>query len=196
MDKEQFIEMLERQHWLRPVEDVLQTAVGETFRLGGEAGKKIEGVLHGDWLGHPVHAAITDVPVGAWTAAAAFDAIEGLTGNTQLQPAADAAIAVGLGGAVVAAVTGLTDWHTLEGNARRVGVIHGFTNIAVFGLYSSSLVARRRQARGWGRVLSSVGFALALGSAWLGGHLVYKYEVGVDEKGHEPEYGKELASNF
>jgi uncharacterized membrane protein len=180
MNKEKLLDRLERQHWLQPVEDTVQSGTREVFASGGETGRRVQQFLHGKWLGHPLHAAITDIPVGAWSAAVTFDAIETITGTTRLQSAADAAIAVGLAGGVGAAATGLTDWHVTSGEARRAGFIHGVTNITAFTLFATSLAARKRGARGLGRLLSAAGFALALGGAWLGGHLVYHYNVGVD----------------
>jgi uncharacterized membrane protein len=183
MDNEKVIETLEAQHWLQPVEDALQAGLQRTIRAGGESGKKVEDFLHGTWLGHPLHAAITDIPVGAWSAAVALDAIEGLSGNANAGKAADSAIGIGLIGAVGAAVTGLNDWQTIsDEKPRRVGLIHGLTNITAFTLFTASFIARRRQSRRLGKVLSSAGFALALGGAWLGGHLTYKYGVGVDSE--------------
>lgn len=32
-------------------------------------------ILRGTWLGHPLHPVLTDIPVGAWTLAAIFDAL-------------------------------------------------------------------------------------------------------------------------
>ena len=46
------------------------------FNLLGERGRRLQGVLHGTWLGHPIHPALTDVPLGAWTAGLALDGID------------------------------------------------------------------------------------------------------------------------
>src|ERR1051326_1295030 len=95
-----------KQDWLEPVKKALQKAVNKTFQSGGERGRAVEDALHGVWLGTPLHAALTDVPLGAWTAAVAMDVVESATGNSALGKAADTAIAVGLLGAVGAAITG------------------------------------------------------------------------------------------
>ena len=80
-------------------------------RLGAATGRRIRDLLHGTWRGHPLHPVLTDVPLGAWTLATVLDLWGGA--NRHQDRAADAAIGVGLAGAVGAAVTGMTDWqHT------------------------------------------------------------------------------------
>src|SRR5690606_23817789 len=53
-----------------PVRDVVR----QTFEAGGPAGRQAKDALHGVWLGHPLHPVLTDIPLGAWTAALALDA--------------------------------------------------------------------------------------------------------------------------
>src|SRR5262245_66597870 len=95
------VDILERQEWLDVVGDRLQHAVGATFQAGGEAGRRVRDFLHGTWLGHPLHPAVTDVPLGAWTAALVLDAAGDR--NNGMARAADTAIGVGIVGAVGAA---------------------------------------------------------------------------------------------
>jgi predicted membrane protein DUF2231 len=120
------------------------------------------------WLGHPLHLVLTDVPIGAWTAALVLDAVDG-NGRGRPSQGADAAIALGIAGAAAAAMTGVTDWQHTWGGDRRVGLMHGLLNTAALALYSTSLVLRRRGARSAGRTCSGLGFLVAMGAAWLGG---------------------------
>jgi nitrite reductase/ring-hydroxylating ferredoxin subunit/uncharacterized membrane protein len=180
MPESKAVALIESQDWLEPVADSVQKAVGECYESMGEAGRELKNFLHGTWLGHPLHAAITDVPVGAWTAAVVMDAIGDISGDDRMGRAADAAVAVGLVGAVAAAAAGVTDWKETDGRARRMGLTHGLMNVAATGLFAGSLVARRKGSRGTGRGLSTLGFLVAMGSAWLGGKLVYSEQVGVD----------------
>jgi nitrite reductase/ring-hydroxylating ferredoxin subunit/uncharacterized membrane protein len=173
------IATIERQAWVDTVADGLQKAVTAAFAAGGETGRRLRDFLHGTWLGHPLHPVLTDVPLGAWTTALVLDAVESRR-DGPLAGAADGAIAVGLAGAVGAAVTGLTDWHHTAGGDRRVGLTHGLLNTAAVGLYATALLARRRGARGPGRALAGAGFLVTLGAAYLGGHLVFRRRVGVD----------------
>ncbi|HKP86527.1 MAG TPA: Rieske 2Fe-2S domain-containing protein, partial [Blastocatellia bacterium] len=174
------IDLIERQGWLDEVSDALQPAIAETFRSAGEVGQKVEDFLHGTWLGHPLHSVLTDIPVGAWTAALVLDAMDEMSGREEFGRGADAAVAVGIVGAVASAVTGLTDWHKTDGAARRIGITHGLMNATALALYATSLACRRRKDRRAGRGLSFLGYAIASASAYLGGHLVYGEQIGVD----------------
>lgn len=172
------IQTLERQRWLEGLGEVLQHAVAATFAAGGDAGRRVRDALHGTWFGHPLHPALTDIPLGAWTTALVLDATAGH--RRGVARAADSAIAVGIAGAVGAAATGLTDWHHTVGGDRRVGLGHGLLNTAALTLYVTALTLRRRGARDLGRGLATAGFAVALAAAYLGGTLVYKRRIGVD----------------
>lgn len=139
----------------------------------------VASVLHGEWLGHPLHAALTDVPVGAWTTGFVFDLADVIGGSRRLRRAADTAMVVGLVSAMGAAVAGMADWSTTRGEAKRVGFIHAATNSVVALLYGGSIFARKSGNRKVGVALSSVGFGLMLFSAWLGGELSYRHGVGM-----------------
>jgi nitrite reductase/ring-hydroxylating ferredoxin subunit/uncharacterized membrane protein len=177
-------DIIANQDWLEPIESGLQTAVRSTWNATGETGRKVEDALHGVWLGDPLHAALTDIPIGSWTAALAMDAAESIGGNSTFGKGADAAITVGLVGAVASAITGLTDWQHVGGAPRRVGLVHGLMNLAGAGLFAASLIMRRKGSRNSGKLLSLGGYAVMLGAARLGGELVYRHHVGVD---HAPE---------
>lgn len=86
------------------------------------------------WLGHPLHPVLTDVPIGAWTSAAILDSIE-LGGNDNFKSGADAAVAIGIAGALGAAVTGLTDWTGTTQKKQKLGLTHALLNITATGLY-------------------------------------------------------------
>src|SRR5436853_5065194 len=113
MTSEALIKVIERQEFLDQVSEVIQPAVNNVFKSAGPVGRKAKNFLHGKWLGHPLHPVLTDIPLGAWTAAFVLDAVEMFSGRQEFSPGADAAIAIGLTGAVGSAVTGLTDWSAL-----------------------------------------------------------------------------------
>lgn len=131
-------------------------------------------------LGHPLHAALTDIPVGAWTAALIFDGLGLTSGREAFASAADASVAVGLAGALAAAITGMTDWQDADAPARRLGMIHGGMNLAGTALYAASLIFRRRKSRAAGRILGALGYGVMTAAARLGGQMVYEHRVGVD----------------
>jgi nitrite reductase/ring-hydroxylating ferredoxin subunit/uncharacterized membrane protein len=167
------VEVVERQQWLEPVESGLQRAVAGTFDSAGATGRGIKNFLHGVWLGHPLHPVLTDIPLGAWTAAVILDVADE-------QSAADLAVTVGLAGAVGSAITGLTDWQATDGPARRVGLVHGLLNATATTLFALSLVSRNRRNRSAGRTLAAIGLGIAGAAAYFGGHLVFRKKVGVN----------------
>jgi nitrite reductase/ring-hydroxylating ferredoxin subunit/uncharacterized membrane protein len=169
-----------KQDWLEPLANTLQQAVGSAFTAAGPNGLTVKNFLHGVWLGHPLHPALTDVPVGAWTVALVLDTLESLSNRDELGPGADAAVALGLAGAVGAAATGLTDWRDTDDPARRVGLVHGLLNTGAALLYTASLLSRRSGDRAAGRGYAALGYAVAAASAYLGGELVFRERIGTD----------------
>ncbi len=174
------VEAIGRQRWLDALGEPLQRGVTDAFAAGGSVGRQVKNFLHGTWLGHPLHPALTDVPVGAWTAALVLDGLESIGGRKDVGPGADAAVAVGLAGAVGAALAGLADWQHTGGESRRTGLVHGLLNVGAAALYTTSLLMRRRGARAAGRRLASAGYAVAFASTYLGGDLVYRQRIGVN----------------
>jgi len=177
---------LGRQRSLDPAADALQKAVTGAYGAAGPLGARLKDALHGLWLGHPLHPALTDLPVGAWITAAALDTFEALGDRKELGPGADAAVGIGLAGAAGAALSGLTDWSATDGAARRAGFVHALLNGTVMLLYLGSLLARRRGDRGAGRALAFSGLGIATVSAWIGGQLVSEKLVGVDHATADP----------
>lgn len=180
MAGEALIRAVEQQETLDRLSDQIQPLIRDAFSSAGPAGRKTKNLLHGTWLGHPLHPALTDVPLGAWTAAFALDALESISGRKELRAGADAAITVGLVGAAGAAVTGLTDWAETDGRARKVGLLHGLLNASATALYATSLVLRRKKKRSAGLGFAMLGFGVSSAAAYLGGHLVFGEQIGVD----------------
>jgi nitrite reductase/ring-hydroxylating ferredoxin subunit/uncharacterized membrane protein len=178
--EESAIDLIARQDWLQRTADAVQPAVNGAFEAGGPVGRKLKNLLHGAWLGHPLHPAITDVPIGAWTVALVFDVMSENGGSKEYARAAETAVAVGLAGAAGAAVTGLTDWSATGGRARRIGLMHGLLNVGAAALYGASFWLRRRGEQRAGRNLAYAGYAVSMASAYLGGHLVFGEQIGVD----------------
>jgi nitrite reductase/ring-hydroxylating ferredoxin subunit/uncharacterized membrane protein len=173
------------QEWLKPVEEGLQNAIHKTFRSGGPAGKRVKNFLQGTWIGHPLHVILTDIPIGAWTAAMVFDLLDLIGDREQFSAAADTAVAIGLVSALGAAVTGLTDWQDIDPPARRIGLVHATLNVTGVGLFAASLLMRRKRSRAAGRVLALLGYTAMTAAARLGGKLVYEQRIGVDHTAGE-----------
>jgi len=180
MASEALIKAVEQQETLDRLSEQIQPLVRDSFKSAGPAGREVKNFLHGTWLGHPLHPALTDVPLGAWTAAFALDAMESISGRRELGSGADVAIAVGLVGAAGAAVTGLTDWAETDGRGRKVGLLHGVLNVGATALYTTSLLLRRKQKRSAGLGFAMLGYAVSSAAAYLGGHLVFGEQIGVN----------------
>ena len=180
MNQETLIDTLAEPKWLDAVADAVQPAIVKTFEAGGKTGQEIKNFLHGVWLGHPLHPVITDVPIGSWTAAAVLDGLE-LLGKNKYEKGADVAIGLGLLGAVGSAVSGLTDWTGTSQKARKIGLVHALLNVGATALYTTSYFLRKQKhTRKTAIGLAMLGYGVASLSAYLGGHLVYDKQVGVD----------------
>lgn len=189
---ESAIDALVSPAWLGRAADAVGDAVKKVYSDRGDAGLRVKSILNGVWMGHPLHPALTDVPLGAWTAAVALDAAAAATGRADFEPGARAAIGVGLAGAVAAAVAGITDWSDTDGRSRRVGFVHGALNLTATTLFAASFARRRAGRDGRGRVCALLGYTIALGAAYLGGDLVYGRQIGVDHAAGQ-EIGDEFA---
>jgi nitrite reductase/ring-hydroxylating ferredoxin subunit/uncharacterized membrane protein len=174
------VRLAEQQEWTEPLGDALSSAIDSVVEAGGEPAREIKNCLHGTWLGHPLHPALVTVPIGAWTAALVMDVLDTAQGEDRYAAGADAAVGVGLAGAVGAALAGLMDWHHTDGRARKIGMVHGVLNLTAAALYGGSLLLRRNGSPGAGRGLGFVGYGLVMASGYLGGHLVGSERVGVN----------------
>jgi nitrite reductase/ring-hydroxylating ferredoxin subunit/uncharacterized membrane protein len=176
---QQAFERIEQQHWLDRAAEPLSTAVRGAYHRLGPSGQQAKDALHGIWLGHPLHPVLTDIPIGAWMTSAVLDAAETLTHDRGYGRAADVAIGFGLAGAIGAAASGLTDWSETDGEARRLGLVHGLLNLTATTLYATAFAMRRNGGRAAGRAFGLAGLLVACTSSYLGGGLVYRNRIGV-----------------
>ncbi len=181
ISKDPVARIAERQSWITAeAQDAAQKSIADT--LDSLGGRKLREVLHGTWLHEPLHAVLTDVPVGSWTAAVAFDAVGAISGSETMDTAADACLGLGLLGAIGASITGMNDWAEVKAEApRRIGAVHALLNVAATGFFVWSLVARRGSGgRAKGRALAALGYVVVSASAHLGGNMIYQHGVGVE----------------
>lgn len=158
-------------------------AIHEAVLGGGDLTRAVADLLHGTWLGHPLHAALTDLPIGAWMLAGGFDAYAALSRSREAEWAADRLLAIGVASAIPAALAGLADYSAIKEDAVALGMAHALLNSAGLGLFLGSLWARAAGSRGLGVLLSAAGLATITASASLGGDLAYRKRVGVN---HSP----------
>ena len=145
-------------------------------------------LLKGKWLGHPLHAAIVHVPVALWPGALVFDLLSyaGVGGNAMAK-LSFVAIAFGLAAAAFAVPTGVADWSEIkqEKPAWKIGLYHMGANLIAIILYAINLGLRVESFETATRIaavpliLSAIGTAILLGSAYLGGLMVYDHGIGI-----------------
>ncbi len=140
-------------------------------------------LLRGDWLGHALHPAMTDLVLGSWTSASVLD----LLGGADSAVAARRLVAVGLLAAGPTAWTGWAQWLEAPGpEAKRVGLVHAVSNGLAVGLYAASWKARGRGCRARGAGLALAGAAASGFGAYLGAHLTVARDVGTRDPAFSP----------
>ena len=172
----ELVELVDGWAWIRTLNDQL-TAVLAPWRERYQDNPVLELMHGGRWLGHPLHPALSDLPIGLWAGSALLDLID-------QDPAPDGGLdpagvftAAGIAAAVATAATGVVDWTVSDDQDRRVGLFHGVLNTAALGLQGLSLTARLAGHRGTARGLGAAGLAVTGAAAYLGGHLVFAKAV-------------------
>jgi uncharacterized membrane protein len=137
-------------------------------------------------LGHPVHQQLIVFPLGLLGMAVIFDLITFGTGNRIWTDMSFYMIGAGILTGLLAAIFGLIDWLAIPRNtrAKRVGMIHGAGNVVVVLFFAASFYLRWQNlvnVSPLAYVCSFLGFCIALVTGWLGGELVDRLGVGVDD---------------
>lgn len=168
------LDRLEREPRADPLIDALRTGI-RSLPLG-----RGRDLLHGRWLGHPVHPLLVQVPVGSWLSAAVLDLRPGRSREAGLL------VGVGLATAAPAALAGAVDWAELHREQSRVGLVHAMANWAAVGLYTTSLVCRAKGRTGAGRAYGFLGLTAVGIGGMLGGHLAYRQASGANHAEEVP----------
>lgn len=137
-------------------------------------------------FGHPIHPMLIVFPLGLFTTAAVFDVVTLITGNGRWSEMAMWLMLVGVAGGVGAALFGLIDYLAIPGGtrARRVGLLHGLGNVVVVAMFVWSWLLHRQHPADpvlLAHILSIGGAALGAITSWLGGELVGRLGVAVDD---------------
>ena len=140
-------------------------------------------------FGHPIHQMLIVFPLGLLATALLFDVVKLVTGNGFWSELSYWMIAAGVVAGLVAAPFGLVDWLAIPWGtrAKKIGGIHGAGNVIVIGLYGLSWLMRTgspASPEAPALVMAFLGGGLALITGWLGGELVDRLAVGVDEGAH------------
>ncbi|WP_335935113.1 Rieske (2Fe-2S) protein [Streptomyces sp. PTD5-9] len=132
--------------------------------------------LRGLPIGHPLHPALVQVPLGAWVSAAVLDLVPGGRRGARVL------VGVGVLAAAPAALAGWVDWAEQHREQMRTGLVHAASVTLATGLYAGSWAHRGRGGRT--AVAKALGFAglCAVGvGGLLGGHLAYRQAVGANK---------------
>ena len=144
--------------------------------------------LKGKWLGHPLHPILVHVPMAMWPGALIFDLLSKwqIGGNAMVR-LSFCAIVFGLLASLLAVPAGVVDWSGIkkEKPAWKIGLYHMILNLLVGLLFAINLGLRVQTFReastvaGAPLLLSILGTALLIGSAYLGGMMTYTYGISV-----------------
>lgn len=141
------------------------------------------------FLGHALHQQLIPFPFGLLVTAVVFDVLYLVFDEGELANVAYWMIAAGVVGGLVAAPFGTIDWLAIPRStrAKTVGLFHGLGNLLLLILFVGSWLIRRdapESPDGWALALSFAGVGLAIITGWLGGELVDRHGVGIDEGAH------------
>jgi len=137
-------------------------------------------------LGHAIHPMLIPFPLGLLATAVVFDIVYLATDRPGFAVAAAYMIGAGIIGAALAAPFGWIDWFKIPAGtrAKSIGLVHGLANGVVAVLFVVSWLLRSANGwdpTAWALVCSFAAVAVAVVAAWLGGELVERHGVGVDD---------------
>jgi len=135
--------------------------------------------------GHPIHAILVSLPIGLFVFSLVSDLllVAGLGGG-DWAVVARCTLAAGIVTALLAAIPGFVDYLSLSGRPRRIATWHMLLNLTVIGVFTMDFLLRLRTDP-YDKVpvvFSAIGVSLLAVSGWLGGEMVYRHGVGVDER--------------
>ena len=149
--------------------DPLQRPADVIARLSERWRGTVADIMRGKPLGHVLHPALTDLPIGFWTSALALD----LAGGKKRAAAAKRLVGLGVLSAAPTAVSGFADVPSLEPAKRRVAVVHAVSNSIALLLFTKSWWSRTRGHRIAGIVQGLLASAVATFGGYLGGWLAF-----------------------
>ena len=173
------IAQVDRLGWLRTLSDQLAAWL-VPLRERHQDNLLVELMHGGRWIGHPIHPALSDLPIGLWAGVMVLDVVDRDPAPRRGLDAAGVLSAAGILAAGATAVTGVTDWTVSEEQDRRVGLMHGILNTVALGLQGASLGTRVAGHRSTARALAAASLTVTGAAGYLGGHLVFTKGVMVN----------------
>jgi uncharacterized membrane protein len=142
-------------------------------------------------MSHPIHPAIVHFPVACWSLATLADCGQILFGVNTSQ-LAGVLLITGIASGILAMLAGLIEIAKInrtDNESVRLANLHMGAGITTWSLYAASAFTRfdgtqltEVTAIGFG--LSIAGFVGLAVTGWMGGTLVYKYQVGTQSRKH------------
>jgi nitrite reductase/ring-hydroxylating ferredoxin subunit/uncharacterized membrane protein len=151
--------------WARPFGDFNNRWLNALF----SPIRPIKDFLNGVWLGHPVHSAATDIPIGTLLLTVILDVMG-------QNAAADIALVATIVFMLGAALTGAADYTDTDGTARVRATLHATLMVIALLLLLMSLVLRAaggNSERSIAVAISFLGFLIVTAGAYVGGDVVY-----------------------
>lgn len=136
-------------------------------------------------FGHAIHPILIVFPLGLLATGVIFDVIHLIWGNPTFATVAYWMFAAGIIGGLIAAPFGWIDWFSIPKGtrAKRIGLMHGAANMTAVLFFIGSWYLRMdtpSRPETLASILSFIGAGLAMFGGWLGGELVERLGVGVD----------------
>jgi uncharacterized membrane protein len=131
---------------------------------------KARSFLGGDWLGHPLHPMLTDLPIGFWTGSFLLDFL----GGRRSRRTSAAFVGLGVAAAAPTVAAGFVEFDKLDSDQQRdTAVVHMASNGVGTFFYLWSFLARLRGKRGKGIFLGLLGAVAVTAGGYLGGRLAF-----------------------
>lgn len=152
--------------WTRPLGDLTHRFLHWLFHKM----PAVRDLLNGRWLGHPLHAVLTDAPIGILFLVIVFDVLH-------MPDAAAWSLGLGILAMLAAALAGSADYADTDGKARERATLHSTLMVVALLAYIVSFVMRLGPAG----VVESTGafwvsimaFLVLSAGAYVGGDVVY-----------------------
>ena len=163
--------MAAQDRWARPLGDFNHRWLTALFRPI----RPVKDLLNGRWYGHPLHAALSDGPIGILLVSIVLDVMG-------RHDAADVALVLGILAMIAAAVAGAADYTDTDGRARSRATLHATLMVASLVVFLLSLAMRATGTadRTIPVAVAIVGFLILVAGAIVGGDVAYRYGNMVD----------------
>ncbi len=138
---------------------------------------------------HPLHPMIVPIPIACFLLALIGDLAFTVTANPFWYLFSAWTMGFGIIGGLLAALPGLADYFTVVSRqAKRPATMHMILNLGIVATFAVNLAIRLfatpSSGAGWwfALALTVLGNAALLYSGWLGGELVYRHRIGIEEE--------------